>query len=122
MSVTVHSIARYTVQVLTRKSHEQGHAYITVRLYDDDDNNRGTAVFEDYGGKEPPKPTGKYEQESVTGFFDVSYFDAFIGVLRHEKDVFLKTRWIQQGNLHTVVQVSIDTKEEIIGEFFEHAS
>ena len=121
MAVTVHSIARYTLQVLTRKAHEQGHAYITLRLYDNEDNNRGIAVFEDYGGQEPPKPTGNFDAQSVTCFFDVAYFDAFVGVLRHEKEVFLKIRWTQQGNLRTVAQVSIDTKEEIIGEFFERS-
>ena len=122
MAVTVHSIARYTVQVLTRKAHEQGHAYITLRLYDKEDVNRGVAVFEDYGEEEPPKPIGNHDEQSATCYLDIAYYQAYVDLLRHEKEVFLKIRWTQQGILRTVAQVSIDTKEEIIGEFFERST
>ena len=46
MSVTIHRITRYTVQVLTKKQGEDAHSFITLRLYDDDNESRAVAVFE----------------------------------------------------------------------------
>ena len=119
MTITIHTITRSTVQVLSKKVGEQAHTYITVRLYDEGGNNPGVAIFERLGSREPAKPTGDYGKKSVTIHFDIDLFDAFMDILRQEKTVYLKIGWTQQGNVQTVAQASIDTKEEIIGEFFE---
>lgn len=119
MAITIHTITRYTVQVLTKKLGEQAQPYITVRLYDDDNNNRGIAIFENLDAREPPKPTGDYERQSATTYLDLSLFDPYMNLLRLEKPVYLKIGWTQQGKTWAVAQVSIDTKKEVIGEFFE---
>ncbi|MEM7222485.1 MAG: hypothetical protein AAF495_05870 [Pseudomonadota bacterium] len=120
MAITVHTITRYTVQVLTKRSGEQSQSYITVRLYDHDNQNRGVVVVQDHGGESPPKPTGDFEKQMVTLYVDHSLYHAYMDILRLEKPVYLKIGWTQQGNLQTVSQVSIDTKKEVIGEYFEH--
>ena len=120
MAITVHTITRYTVQFLTKKAGEQAHSYATVRLYDDDNHCRGVAVFENYKGREPPKPTGDNDEQSATWYLDIAFFDPFMDVLRLEKENYLKIGWTQVGRLPAVAQVSIDTKKEIIGEFFDH--
>ena len=45
MAISIHTITRYTVQVLTKKSGEEAQSVITLRLYDDDGNNRGSIVL-----------------------------------------------------------------------------
>jgi hypothetical protein len=39
-------------------------------------------------------------------------------ILRREKTVYLKMGWTQQGKIHLLSQLSIDTKKEVLGEFF----
>ncbi|MCG8361198.1 MAG: hypothetical protein MI920_37040, partial [Kiloniellales bacterium] len=53
-------------------------------------------------------------------YLDIAFFDPFMDVLRLEKENYLKIGWTQVGRLPAVAQVSIDTKKEIIGEFFDH--
>ena len=48
MAVTIHRITKYTVQALTKKAGEDADSAFIVRLYDDDDRIRGTAVFKDH--------------------------------------------------------------------------
>ena len=119
MAITIHTITRYAVQLLTKKAGEEAQSYITLRLYDDDNNNRGIVLFSDYGGAEPPKPTGDYGDQSVTAYLDLSLYSAYMDILRLEKPVYLKIGWTQQGRARVVAQVSIDTKKEVIGDFFE---
>ena len=118
MSVTIHTITRYAVQVLTKKLGEEAHSFITVRLYDDDGKIRGTTVFEDFGDQEPPKPTGDYKTQTATAHLNISAYGPYMDILRLEKPVYLKLGWSQKGRLRTLDQVSIDTKKEVIGEFF----
>jgi len=118
MSVTVHTITRYTVQILTKRVGEQAHSLITVRLYDDDNANRAVIVFENYGDAEPPKPTGDHKAQSATAYLDVAHYHAYLDILRVEKTLYLKMGWTQQGKAMTLSQVSIDTKKEVIGEYF----
>ena len=119
MAVTLHSIARYTVQVLTKKIGEDAHSFITVRLYDHDDVIRGTAVFENFAeGAEPPKLTGDYKAQTATAHIDIAHYAAFMDVLRLENPIYLKLAWSQRGRVRTLNQVSIDTKKEVIGEYF----
>ena len=40
-------------------------------------------------------------------------------ILRNEKTVYLKLAWSQQGKVTTLQHLSIDTKKEVIGEFFQ---
>jgi hypothetical protein len=122
MAITIHTISRYTVQVLTRKVGENAHSYITVRLYDHDNACRGVAVFENYGGAETPKPTGDYEAQSVVAYLDVAHYAAYMDILRLEKPVYLKISWTQHGKARSVSHVSIDTKKEVIGEYFGAAT
>lgn len=123
MQLTIHTITRHTVQVLTKRGGGgEVASYITVRLYDDDNNNRGVAVFADYGSEAPPKPTGSYRNLSATAHLDVSLFSAYMDILRLEKPVYLKISWTQHGKQRTVSQISIDTKREVIGEYFEKVS
>ena len=118
MPVTIHNITRYTVQVLTRREGEQAHSYITVRLYDDDNNNRGITVFERYRDGQPPKPIGDYEAQKATAHIDIAHYGAYMDVLRLESPIYLKMSWSQQGKNMVLSQVSIDTKKEVIGDFF----
>ncbi len=118
MPVTVHTITRYTVQVLTRKEGEHAHSYITVRLYDDDNANRGIMVFERYNGGEPPKPVGDHAEQKATAYLDVAHYRPYMDILRLESPIYLKMSWTQQGKLKVLSHVSIDTKKEVIGEFF----
>lgn len=118
MPLTVHHITRYTVQVLTKRLGEQARSSISVRLYDDENVNRGCAVFESYGSEEPPKPTGDFAAKSATAYLDMVHFAAYMDILRLENPVYLKIAWGQQGRSRVVSQVSIDTKKEIIGDFF----
>jgi hypothetical protein len=118
MPVTIHAITRYTVQVLTRKEGEHAHSYITVRLYDHDNVNRGTTVFERYGDTQPPKPVGDHDDQKATAYMDTAHYRAYMDILRLESPIYLKMSWTQQGNIKVLSHVSIDTKKEVIGEFF----
>ncbi len=120
MSVTIHRITRYTVQVLTKKTGEDGHSFVTVRLYDDDNVSRAVAVFENYAsGAEPTKPTGDHESQTATAHLDIAHLKGYMDVLREEKTVYLKLGWSQQGRIMTLSHLSIDTKKEVIGEYFQ---
>ncbi len=120
MPITMHTITRYAVQVLTKKSGEQAQSYITVRLYDDDNYNRGTVVFAEHGPDGPPKPNGDYKAQTVTSYLELSLYEAYMNILRFENPVYLKIGWTQQARTRSVAQVSIDTKKEVIGDYFEH--
>lgn len=119
MSVTIHTITRYAVQVLTRRMGEEAHSFITVRLYDDDGKIRGTAVFEDFGDREPPKPVGDYKEQTATAHIDLSAYEPYMDILRLEKQVYLKLGWSQKGRVRMLTHVSIDTKKEVIGDYFK---
>ena len=118
MPSTVHKISRYAIQVLSKRQGESPRPAVTVRLYRDDGKMVGTAVFKSYGSKDAELPVGHNEQENVTAYFDISFFDAFAGLLRLEDELYWKVHWIQTGARKEVADVSLDTKEEIIGEFF----
>ncbi len=119
MAVTLHSISRYTVQVLTKKTGEHAHSFITVRLYDHDDVIRGTAVFENFDeDQEPPKPTGDYKAQTATAHIHILHYPAYMDVLRLENPIYLKMGWTQAGRVRTLSQMSLDTKKEVIGEYF----
>lgn len=119
MAITIHTITRYAVQLLTKRSGEEAQSLITLRLYDEDNVNRGVVLFADYEGENPPKPTGDHASQSVTLHLDLSLYDAYMDILRLEKSVYLKIGWTQQGKMRAVSQVSIDTKKDVIGDFFE---
>ena len=120
MSITTHMVAKYTVQVMTKKSGNEAEEAIIVRLYNHDDYNCGTAVFKDYGEDAPEKPTGVFKSQSATIFFDVTFYSAFIDVLRYEREIYWKIAWDQMGKRREVSHASLDTKKDIIGEFFPH--
>ena len=109
MAITIHTVTRYAVQLLTKKAGEEAQSYITLRLYDDDNKNRGIVLFSDYGPGEPPKPTGDYGDQSVTAYLDLSLYQAYMDILRLENPVYLKIGWTQQGRARVAAQVSIDT-------------
>ena len=119
MAISIHTITRYAVQLLTKKHGEEAQSLITVRLYDEDNVNRGIVLFADYEGEDPPKPIGDYASQSVTLHLDLSLYDAYMDILRLEKSIYLKIGWTQQGRMRAVAQVSIDTKKDVIGDFFE---
>ena len=120
MSVTIHRITRYTVQVLTKRAGEDAHSFITLRLYDDDNVSRAVAVFESYDGdQEPPKPTGDRDAQTATAHLDVAHYQPYMDILRNEKTVYLKLSWSQKGKSTTLQNLSIDTKKEVIGEYFQ---
>ncbi len=118
MPTTVHAITRYTVQVLTEKVKEKARSSIIVMLYDDDNNNRGITVFEHYGQKEPPKPTGDFDSKIVTAYLDIHHYRPYMEILRLENPVYLKIGWRQLGAVKHVSHVSIDTKKEIFDQYF----
>ena len=64
MAITIHTITSYAVQLLTKKAGEGAQSYISLRLYDHDNNNRGIVLFSDYGSDEPPKPRRRREGRS----------------------------------------------------------
>jgi len=121
MSSTVHKIARYSVQVLNRKSGER-RGSIIVHLYNDKDENCGIALFQDYGESVGESPEADAKGDRVTAHYDVSFFQAFIDILRTEDELYWKYHLVQMGPNREVTDVSLDTKKEIIGEFFSRAS
>ncbi|MGJ3261293.1 MAG: hypothetical protein ACFE0S_16960 [Rhodospirillales bacterium] len=119
MPSTVQKISRYAIQVLNKRTGPAPRPSIIVRLYEDGGKMVGTAVFKNYGDSmEAELPFGQNENENVTAFFDISFFDAFVGLLRSEDELYWKIQWQQLGARREVADVSLDTKEEIIGEYF----
>ena len=118
MPTTVHKISKHTVQVLNKRTGPAPRPSIIVRLYGADDKIVGTAVFKNYGEMEADLPTGDHERDIVTAFFDVSFYEPFVGVLRNEDELYWKTQWVQLGARKEVADVSLDTKKEILGEHF----
>lgn len=118
MPSTVQKVARHAIQILNKRTGPAPRPSIIVRLYQDDGTMFGTAVFKNYGDMEAELPIGRNEDENVTAFFDISFYDAFVGLLRSGDTVYWKTQWTQLGARKEVADVSIDTKEEIIGEYF----
>ena len=52
----------------------------------------------------------------------LDFFDAFIGILRGERELYWKIAWRQLGPKREVADVSLDTKQEIIGDFFSRGA
>ena len=120
MASTVHKIARYSVQVLNQKAGAR-RGSIIVRLYNDQDDNCGIALFQDYGEATGAFPEADAKGERVTAHYDVSFYQAFIDILRTEDELYWKYHTVQMGPNMEVTDVSLDTKKEIIGEFFSRA-
>ena len=120
MPFTVHKVSRYTIQVLNKRTGPAPRPSIIVRLYNDADKMVGTAVFKYYGDMEAETPIGDHEDGMSTAFFDISFYEPFVGILRHEDLLYWKTQWTQLGARKEVADVSLDTKEEIIGEYFSN--
>jgi hypothetical protein len=118
MPATVHKISRHAIQVLNKRTGPAPRPSIIVRLYGDDGKMVGTAVFKNYGEMEAELPIGHAENENVTAFFDVSFYEPFVGLLRSGDNLYWKSQWTQLGARKEVADVSLDTKEEIIGEYF----
>jgi hypothetical protein len=118
MSIDTFRIARHTVQFLTKKIGDEAHSMIILRLHDDAGVNRAVVIFEDRAGGAPPKPTGDYEQKTATAYLDIAHHGAYMDILQREEPVYLKMGWTQQGKLRLLSHVSIDTKEEVLGQFF----
>lgn len=121
MSITVHRIENYTVQFLTKRMGERARTSVIVRLYDDDDEIRATVVFKRFGTEHPPKPTGDYDSQICTVYFDSTYYSDYVQVLRVESPIYLKLGWTRPGPSRVLSQVSMDTKKEIIGEYLEQS-
>ncbi|MEM7169464.1 MAG: hypothetical protein AAF530_04810 [Pseudomonadota bacterium] len=117
-TVSVHKISRYKVQVITKVHGQSPRPSVTVRLYSDGDEMVGTVVFKDYGANSAELPQGDFDKKSATAYFDIAFCDAFLGILRHEEELYWKIAWRQLGAVKTCSDVSLDTKSEIIGEFF----
>lgn len=119
MNPTVHSIKRYSVQVLSKLRDMKRKGSIIVRLYNDKDEDCGTAVFKNYGNELAENPTGDFKSQRATAFYDIGFYNGFIDILRVESELFWKIAWVQMGANREVSEVSLDTKKEIIGEFFQ---
>ena len=118
-STTVHRIARYKIQVLTKVHGESPRPAVTIRLYDSEDAMVGTAVFKDYGTDRAAEvPQGNFDEKSATAYFDITFLDAFVGILRYEDELYWKIAWRTMGAVTSCSDVSLDSKVEIIGEFF----
>ena len=118
MSTSVHKIVRYSVQVLNKRTGQEPLPSTIIRLYNDKNEICGTAVFKAYGDAEAELPVGDAKAETATVFYDITFFEAFIGILRSEDELYWKIAWVQLGPRREVSDVSLDTKKEIIGEFF----
>ena len=121
MPSTVQKVVRYSVQVLNKRGGSAPRPQIIIRLHKDGGAMIGTAVFKNYGDMEAELPAGHDAHGNVTAFYDISFFDAFIGLLRLEDELYWKVHWVQTGATKEVADVSLDTNEEIIGEFFSKA-
>ncbi len=118
MPSIVHQIERYSVQVLNTKAGDQPKASMIVRLYNTDGDDCGTAVFKDYGAVKPEAPTGDAKGDRATAYYDITFYQPFIDILRSEDELYWKIAWVQTGANRVVSDVSLDTKKEIIGEYF----
>ncbi|MCZ4282483.1 hypothetical protein O4H49_16975 [Kiloniella laminariae] len=119
MPTTVHSIFKYTVQILNTKGNaDTPKAQIIVRLLNKEDKTCGVAVFKDYGETNAQNPYGDHQKQTATAYYDIKYYQSFVDILRLEKELFWKIAWQQIGPNKTVLDVSLDTKAEIIGEHF----
>lgn len=121
MPSTVHKIGRYSVQIHDKALKDGPRGSIIIRLYDDADHDCGIAIFKDYGDEQGELPFGDFTKGTATAFYDISFYAAFIDILRLEKELYWKIAWVQTGATKQVSDVSIDTKKEIIGEFFSGA-
>jgi len=117
-NATVHKIGRYSVQVHDKALKEGPRGSIIVRLYDEAGHSIGIAVFKDYGDEQGELPFGDHKAGTATAFYDISFYPAFIDILRIEKELYWKIAWVQTGAAKSVSDVSLDTKKEIIGEYF----
>ena len=118
MNPVVHTITRHTVQVLTERIREESRTAIIVRLYDAEGNNPGVVIFRDHDVGKPPKPVGDFDSGRATCYLDMAAYGPYMDVLRREGPLYLKIAWRQLGALKQVSHVSIDTKQEILGEYF----
>lgn len=118
MPSSVHKVARYSVQVLNTRTGDHPKASMIVRLYNEQDETCGVAVFKDYGDRIPELPSGDTEGTRATAYYDITFYQPFIDILRSEDELYWKIAWIQTGPNRRVSDVSLDTKKEIIGEFF----
>ena len=118
MPTTVQKIARHAIQVLNKRTGPAPRPSVIVRLYRDDGKMVGTAVFKHYADLEAELPTGNEDASHVTAFFDISFYDAFLGLLNHGVPLYWKVHRVQTGARKEPADVSLDSKEEIIGEYF----
>lgn len=119
MNPTIHTVRRYSVQLLSKRTGNERKCSIIVRLYNEDDRDCGTAVFKDYGDSPAERPFGDYTAKRATAFYDITFYQAFIDILRVESELFWKIAWIQLGANREVADVSLDTKKDIVGDFFQ---
>ena len=119
MATTVHNISKYTVQVLNMRgdSHD-ARCQIIIRLYNQDSEACGMAVFKDYGGALAENPRGDARKEVATAYYDMVHYQPFVDILRMETELYWKIAWQQTGASRVPSDVSLDTKAEIIGEHF----
>jgi hypothetical protein len=106
------------VQILTERIREESRTAIIVRLYDADGNNPGVVIFRDHEVGKPPKPVGDFDTGRMTCYLDMAAYGPYMDVLRRETPLYLKIAWRQLGPVRQVHHVSIDTKQEILGEYF----
>jgi hypothetical protein len=121
MASTVHKIARYSVQVLNQKAGIR-RGSIIIHLYNDKDENCGIALFQDYHDDMGEYPEADTKGGRVSAHYDISFFQPFIEILRTEDELYWKYHLVQMGRNQEVTDVSLDTKKEIIGEFFTRSS
>lgn len=119
MTSAVHSIQKYTVQILNTKGRSDApRTQIIIRLYSDEGEECGVAVFKSLDGQNAQNPTGDFRKRTATAYFDMIHYEAFIDILRREEELYWKVAWQQTGATPVVADVSLDTKEEIIGDHF----
>lgn len=122
MASTVHVVDRYSVQVLNKRTGEAPRPAIIVRLYTAAGLMCGTAVFKNYEpGQEAELPLGDASNDSATAYYDIQFYQAFVDILRLESELYWKIHWVQLGAAKQVADVSLDTKQEIIGEYFSRS-
>lgn len=119
MTTNTHSIEKYTVQILnTKAGQDTPKTQIIIRLYSDKGSECGIAAFTDFGTATAPNPSGDSKKGTATCHYDIAHYQAFIDILRTENELYWKIAWQQTGATKQVSDVSLDTKEEIIGDHF----
>lgn len=119
MASTIHSVSKYTVQILNMRGDQRdARSQVIIRLYNQEGDACGMAVFKDYGDRLAENPSGDPRKETATAYFDMAHYQAFIDILRLEKELYWKIAWQQTGASRVPSDVSLDTKEEIIGDHF----